>query len=758
MKRAAIKRLTIATGAALASLFACAFAVTAMATETPASCANELIRSQLGSLALPDCRAYEMATPPYKEGYPMFPNSFSSDGEKMILRSFATVAGEQGWGEIAFGGAFYLGTRTPNGWLISPLNPPQSELAGQFPIAQEADNGESLWVGHALGQPASTANLYVRAANGSLSMIGSLNLGPVVEDEASTVFNTSTSYNHPIGATSDYMHVVLHAGREAPLYEYSGTNNLSPVLVGVEGGKGSSLPIGECGIDFGGSGQHTAFNALSRDGETIFFTEHSCSASVPDAIFARIHGALTSLDEAETVEISESECTTSCGGESGKNFEGASEDGRLVYFASTQKLTDDAVDGTASGDAATEECRKTPSGLGGCNLYQYSFNKPTGQRLSLVYGGEVLGVAGISEDGSHVYFVARSALASAVISPYGSEPQAELPNLYVYDASSGKTSFIATLGGGDSADWQKEETRRPVEIAGTSGQYMLFRSSTPNITPDDTSTQAQLFEYKAQTSGEPAELVRVTQGENGFAENGNGVSAGVAAEDVALGLAVQGGQGFDIKSTTNHLLIADDGQTVFFSTAGQLSARATSAARGCQSVYEFHAPDGALADGTVSLISDGREVQLYKGARCGALLQKTDATGSNVLFQAADPLLSGDVDGGQVDLYDARVDGGFAPAEIIGTCGSGLCEASPSGAPALPVASSGTEDGESPQSKPKSAAAIKKKKGGGARTKKRVGEAKRCKPRKGRVVGRCRRAAHRGLASKSVLSHSGRGK
>lgn len=32
-------------------------------------------------------------------------------------------------------------------------------------------------------------------------------------------------------------------------------------------------------------------------------------------------------------------------------FEGASEDGKLVYFTNMQKLTNDAVDGTASGDA-----------------------------------------------------------------------------------------------------------------------------------------------------------------------------------------------------------------------------------------------------------------------------------------------------------------------------------------------------------------------------------------------------------------------
>ncbi|MGH2912209.1 MAG: hypothetical protein ACRDJ3_07005, partial [Solirubrobacteraceae bacterium] len=514
------------------------------ASETPASegdCPNEQIRKEQGSQFLPECRAYEMVSPSYKEGYgtATAPNSFSSNGERAMIRSFATLAGGQGAGEFAFGGAFYLDTRTANGWRLSPLNPSQSQLAGQIPVAQEADDGESLWLAHTLDKPASAAELYLGSASGlgstgpTFSLVGPLNSGePAAGEEASNAFNSIASYMEPRAATSDYRHIVVQPGRESQLYEYTGTNN-SLTLVGVYGNKGSTDLIGEC-TTLGSYGAWTTFNALSRDGETIFFSESPCGARAYVDVFARVHGSLSSSQEAETVEVSESECASSCGEESGKVFEGASEDGKLVYLASTQKLTNDAVDGTKSGDAteSANSCTNMAAGEGGCNLYQYDFKKQAGERLTLV-AGEVLGVVGIGEDGSHVYFASRTVIASAVANPYGGEPQSGQPNLYVYDASTGETSFIATLSGSDFQDWRAEQKRRPVEVGGTSGQFVLFVSVAPNVTPDDHSEKRQLFEYKAQVSGEPAELVRVTEGEDGFAENGNAVSTGIELETVA---------------------------------------------------------------------------------------------------------------------------------------------------------------------------------------------------------------------------------
>jgi hypothetical protein len=53
-----------------------------------------------------------------------------------------------------------------------------------------------------------------------------------------------------------------------------------------------------------------------------------------------------------------------------------------------------------------------------------------------------------------------------------------------------------------------------------------------------------------------------------------------------------------------------------------------------------------------------------------------DADGANIFFATGDPLLSNDTDGGQIDIYDARVDGGFPAAKADAACGDVGCEGS----------------------------------------------------------------------------------
>jgi hypothetical protein len=384
-----------------------------------------------------------------------------------------------------------------------------------------------------------------------------------------------------------------------------------------------------------------------------------------------LHGGLASPLPAETVDVSASECAVACGAESSKNFEGASESGKIVYFTSTQKLTDDAVDGTASGEAYAAHtgsgCAGTTQGEGGCDLYVYDFEAPGTECqqehkcLKLVAGGEVLGVAGIAEDGQRVYYVKRNGEG--------------LPDLYVYDLATGQSTLVAQLsfGNGDEAIWQKE-FHRPVEVTGEDGRYLLFASATPNLTTDQQGTLTQLFEYDAVTG----ELVRVTKGEDGYNDNGNGVATGINPETIE---EVSGrlGSATDFKLETNQLNISRDGRTVVFKALG-LSPYAASAEQ-CFSVYEFHA-DGPLSSGEVHLLSDGRDTTPIQGVGCGTTLNPgglMDATGENILFSTADSLVPTDTDGGQPDLYDARTDGGFALPRNALCSGEGCGPATPGG-------------------------------------------------------------------------------
>jgi hypothetical protein len=658
------------------------------------ACSNEQLRVEDNSTLLPDCRAYEMVTPVYKEGQPVFVDGLSSDGSSAFAFSQGDLAGVAAEG-ISFEGAVFLDTRTAAGWQLEPVMVPFSKLVGQFLGAVEPNSDMSLWLAHTPSQSARRVDLYTRSAGGVYSLVG-----PLVTPENGTGEPSDVMQREPtttaelVAATSDYGHVVLnvrpHArwpfdltvGEEQSLYEYSGVGNEHPILVGVRGKKGSTQLLGECGTELG-SGEGSVYNALSADGETVFFTllpqnSNRCGASGAPSfaeVWARRHGSLGSAVAAESVDVSARAPEPACSGmcrvdaESGKEFEGASEDGTRVFFTSTQQLLDGASeDPEASDNAAKEGCART-TGAGGCNLYEYDFNAADGDNLRLVAGGaEVLGVARIAEDGSRVYFVAKGELTS-VGNEFGVVPVKGQPNLYVYDAEEAerdpgyKPVFIATLNHNDQQDWSKRDIR-PVQ-ATADGRFLLFVSSQPGLTPGDTARTNQLFEYDAQTG----ELVRVTQGEDGYNENGNS-----AGEGIGVGpFSEQQGFTYNFhRMIESRKGITGDGMTVVFDDAGRLSARAASAEEGCTSVYEYHS-SGSIADGSVHLLSDGADIQPFRSLTCGAEFLDMDASGANILFFTADPLLASDTDGVQRDVYDARVGGGFPLPAVPAGCEGDAC-------------------------------------------------------------------------------------
>jgi hypothetical protein len=668
-------------------------------------CPNEALRQELGSGFLPDCRAYEMVTPVYKEGYPFLPLSFSSDGDRAFVVSLGGVAGIEGEGEATLSPTVYMDTRTALGWQLEPVMAPLSEFIGQRPVAFEADRSLSLWNQHMPTQSATTSDLYVRSAAGVYSLIGPLGTPELEKGEPSdtTSFSgglPSEGYLGLVAVTSDYSHVVLESftrwpfDEKAPegklLYEYGGTGNLEPILVDVTGPRGSTQVVGECEAVLGSGEFGSAYNALSNDGETVFFSPVCGSVEM----WARRHGSLLSALPAESLDISARAPGPACSGEcrlsvaSGKNFEGASENGERVFFTSTQQLLNGASeDPNKSDNAYSKEldpsCAVT-TGAGGCNLYEYDFGAATGDNLRLVAGGaEVLGVARVAENGSRVYFVARGVLTGRG-NEFGALPVAGEPNLYVYDTGEAERDpgyrpvFVATLGPGDSTDWQKRD-RRPVDVT-PDGRFLVFGSSRPGLTPGDTATTNQLFEYDAVTG----ELVRVTQGEDGYNNNGNDTAVGVELGSFASVFLP------DSPPAAQQSHVADDGMTVVFKDRGRLSALASSAERGCSSVYEYRSV-GSIADGGVRLISDGVDQQPSPSqeGRCeGAVFYKMDAKGENILLGTADPLLASDTDGVQPDIYDARVGGGFALPSVPVACQGEGCLGTPSGPPGLADAGS----------------------------------------------------------------------
>ena len=410
----------------------------------PEACPNEALRAESNvnpltkrpySLELPECRSYELVTPPYKEGVNSNVTAISPEGSDLIVKSLGNFGDAENNPEDE--GATYELSRGQSGWSSVSLNPP----ASQFPYGQYLDAtpdlGRTLWWARSSSQSVYAADLYLREADGSMHDLGpiqppSATEGPpgtgrpplIKEGESvgSTLKLDGFDYE---GASTDLSRVLFsissaHQGEAKDplwpgdmtatgkeysypsLYEYIAGESGPPLLVGVND---AGELIGQCGV--GGDG-------ISADGETIFFTPTSadetinsekCDGKQPPVaeLFARIDNGQPG---AHTIAISEPEpadceaCNTTVGLENAV-YQGASKEGTKVFFTTKQELL---------------------PGHRGTNLYEYDFDGPEAShehpdgRITLVSAGaaepEFEGVVCVSDDGSHIYFKAGAVLTS----------------------------------------------------------------------------------------------------------------------------------------------------------------------------------------------------------------------------------------------------------------------------------------------------------------------------------------------------------
>jgi hypothetical protein len=629
-------------------------------------------------------------------------------------------------------GPNYEVERNNSSWATTPIEPPAAlfENSGIINFKLEGvsqDFSRSLFRERpALAKPIDE-RFYIRQpmSPGRLCPSGSIlvpdaclvEVGPAVPP--ATVEGWAQKNEGPevvvLGTSRDLVHVLFGsaAGQSATsflwpgditlqgesLYEYIGTGHSGkggdgPALVGVNGGPGSHELISQCGTDLGAAGLQDKYNAVSALGTTVLFTavgpnSNNCGGMQPpaDEIFARIDGSRTvAISEPSSGPTGDcSACNTSTPMDA--TFQGASEDGSKVFFLSEQALLPGAT---------------------GKNLYEYDFNAPEHEKLTLVSGGVqpagVQGVLRVSEQGARVYFVAEGVLASNENSTE-EHATAGNDNLYVYegdprDLGQFRIAFIASLSGSDSADWASSDLR-PVE-ATPDGRFLLF-SSKNDLTRDAKGSGVQLYRYDVLEE----KLVRVSIGEHGFNENGNTGSSATFPEQAFSGRN---------RSGPFAVSISDDGSYVFFQSPEALTPRALNnavAGEPCSretngvclarrkefatNVYEYH-------EGQVYLISDGRDRNLTFGGSAVGLIGASPS-GDDVLFKTADRLVPEDTNT-QGDIYDARIDGGFPPPASPASCQGEECQGSLSQTQSLPQSASASLTAEGnlalpPVSKPK---------------------------------------------------------
>ncbi len=666
-------------------------------------CSNEQRRLEDHSTQLPDCRGYELVTSPYKDGYSQNFRNVSPDGEHVLFQSIGKFAGAKGNENLE--GTLYESLRTSSGWHVKALSP----SASIFGFAEEADASidltRTLWEGHTASQSADANNLYIRMPDGSFVLVGP-EVPPLAEK--APPFPDQTAHAAQLkyrGASSDLSHIVFAIEPEpgeapgediawpgdktliasvASLYEYSGVSNQEPRLVAVrnKGRLSSNLDaemITQCGSDLGGGVGASTYNAISGSGSTIFFTAHpeGCeNEEGEEGTGPRVAEIYARINEMETIDISEPshEDCLACNTSSPKEgvFEGASQDGSKAFFLSGQE--------------------GLLPGAEGMNLYEYNFDSAVPQeRLIRVSGQvsnpEVLGVVRVSEDGSHVYFVAKGDLADNQNVDQEHATSGD-NNLYVVDTDSGKTAFIGSLSTSDKGDWKRADDR-PV-MATPDGEFLVF-SSQAHLTPDDHSGAgvAQIFEYDAATEG----LARISIGKKGSyfcdatekSEEGYNCDGNTENETYSPATGAPDFENVDLATQPDTPpLVSPDGRTVIFFSFNALAPQATNSLSGnlCRNVYEYRRAKNEqnISAGDVSLVSDGKDVAVSAGV-CGST-GKMNPSGSDLFVQTTDPLVSQDVNT-QIDIYDAREGGGFSAEALGPRCVDDSCQGALSVAPEL---------------------------------------------------------------------------
>jgi hypothetical protein len=724
--------------ATVLGMLACVGAALALTPATAGACSNEQLRQQSRvnpatgqpySMSLPDCRAYEMVSPsdkkssnarPRDSGLPVAPDGnsvgFASEG------SFAEAENEIGGIEIT---NVYTAHRVENsGWATSsafaPANviqvPLSSRLSSDF--TPDLRSAQASCGAASLGKPENGVATSVVCARRKLG-------GPWVATPPyymiPTGFNVTELFR--LGASADLSRVFVRPGfallpedetkfnREAGIYEIAGMGTESPVLrlVNVAPCKGEETNL--CSLQrntaeatnlpplFGDSlsvSTHgTAYHAVSESGETVFFAA-TPGTSVIESLYARIHCTAGSFPQCkedgnheslETVRVSaqskacEEIPTCKASQPAPAIFEGASADGSKVFFTTEQRLVPEAT------NEKEEE-----------QLYEYDFNKPKGNNLTLMSSGKVgqsvRGVIRSSSDGTHVYFVASGVLTEEANG--NGEKASTGENIYGYDTTTGKLKFVA--GGsveGIRREFESTDETRPAQTT-PDGRYLVFSTRSQLEHTGDSNTKGcpgkcpqAVYRYDFQTG----ELVWVSHAASGESVPNEGVDSHVpSVRNTAVGAEADGGdweraisgcpKGVSKEESEQCPEGKFDGEYIVFTTSERLQANALNNA---ENVYEWH-------NGSVRMISDGRDpasvclIAPLIGAAQKAVAGMS-ASGSDIFFCTNTPVVGQDTDV-LGDIYDARVGGGFpAPAAALSCSGEG-CQGTPSPPPAFGASTS----------------------------------------------------------------------
>jgi hypothetical protein len=661
------------------------------------ACANDGFRLGHPSARLPDCRAYEQATPIDKNGADVTGSQFvvqaSLAGDGITSETKGNLPGAEGAQQYPI----HLSQRGADGWSTQGLLPPPSLGERAQVLAWTPDLRFSLSLASFAGSDEAgypESGLFLRdSATHAIQQIAPYSKGDGIfpyalagasADDSKIFFEARGQGVNLTGnaATSkDNLYLwdreteelslvgILPGGTAPPGGSFAGPFNWWPHVLAHEFNNGGAL-----GEEAGASDSYLTqdLHAIAADGSRAFFT-----AGLTGQIYLRegIGG-----EEPETKHVSASQrAVADPGGAKPAIFMGAAADGSKAFFASCEKLTDDS---TAHSTAAND-CQMPEQGQ---DLYAY--DAASGELSDLTVdagdpqGAEVKGVVGTSEDGSYIYFVANGDLDGAGEAEAGDcqNPPNKfgefrgfhgLCSLYLWHA--GTISFVARLDGSDSRDWlpggRVEET---VGRVSADGRTVVFQSKR-QLTGYETTPRggcagvanlpcAQFYRFQV---GDP-ELRCLTCNPTGAPPSGI-EEPGLASIEVG------------VTYYTHPLLtrnLAASGNRFFFETPEKLVSADVNGDNGCpkrarpyvliptcQDVYEWEAPGTGSCTEASSAFSDqdGGCLYLLSGGTGSdpSFFADASASGDDVFIFTSGRLVPGDEDE-LFDIYDVSVGGGLA--------------------------------------------------------------------------------------------------
>jgi hypothetical protein len=592
-----------------------------------ADCPNETLRTG-PSAALPDCRAYELVTPPDTNGrmthgietftfgqpHDLFPTELVSPlADSVVYMIYNGPLDGPDGGSGVFD--VYQAERSAEGWRTNQhLSSPPLVSNWGLPGGVSSDHT------YAFSSQAESNILLGPDGSFEPTGIGTLGSEPFVQGRF---------------ISEGGEHIIFTSGRELSQSVWCFNHGPACQVLALEP---NAPPTGTGAIyDRSADGATKVVSLLAGDvppaaGEEAFYQGASKDGSV---VAFKIGGTLyLRVHNAETLKVTEDAAT----------FAGLSADGSVLYYLS---------DGTPH------------SG----NIHRFDVSSRENVQVTSSTDAAIVNV---SADGSHVYFISPSQLD-------GAKGISGQPNMYVW--SGVEPEFIATVSPGDLdvAPALDNWTSRVVNAGGEGPGANSSRS-----TPDGTKL---VFESEAQLTGYNndghTEIYRYDDEAKGLLCVSCNPRSGLASGDARL-------QELDLvrgRIVVNNL--SSDGSRVFFETSEALIERDTD---GINDIYQWTGGGGGGTVDLISSgqseeypIPEGWESPFVPRPN---LLLGVSPDAENVVFLSQDALVPGAAEGGAVAIYDARVEGGFPQPVPPAICVEEGCRPLVDPAPSLHTPSS----------------------------------------------------------------------